>query len=172
LPNKNTGDCTTCSARLKRRRKVHAAATSLRPAAHLDPARTTSSIGEASCFSTDYEPAIEVFQEATRRYPALPADDRPGNDSGPCARKYDEARSRPLLAMLTWTADARCYLCSLRPMNSVSPWVRLSRSSRVPSYAELNPTNRAGQYYYALSLWKGKRWGDASLDLQAVEFHC
>jgi len=37
------------------------------------PARTTSSIGGSELLlHRTYEPAIEVFQEATRRYPSSP----------------------------------------------------------------------------------------------------
>jgi tetratricopeptide (TPR) repeat protein len=40
---------------------------------------------------------------------------------------------------------------------------------RFRRYAELQPRNGLAQYYYAMSLWKGKRLEDSTVDLHAVE---
>jgi len=54
LPNKNTGELHNLLGQIEEKdEKYIAAANEFETAAHLDPARTTSSIGEASCFSTE-----------------------------------------------------------------------------------------------------------------------
>ena len=40
---------------------------------------------------------------------------------------------------------------------------------RFRRYATAQPSNALAQYYYAISLWKGKRAGDATVDLSTVE---
>jgi tetratricopeptide (TPR) repeat protein len=42
-------------------------------------------------------------------------------------------------------------------------------TQRFRRYAELEPNNALAQLYYAMSLWKGKRVEDSSLDLQTVQ---
>jgi len=82
--------------------------------------------------------------------------------------KYDEAVKALLAAADLDPADARCYLFLSKAYDS-SPSQAEQVIKRFQRYAELKPNDALAQYYYALSLWKGKRVGDASLDLQAVE---
>jgi tetratricopeptide (TPR) repeat protein len=115
-----------------------------------------------------YEPAIEVFQEATRRYPSSPRLMIGLGMTLDLRGKYDEAVKALLAAADLDPADARCYLFLSKAYDS-SPSQAGEVIQRFQRYAELKPNDALAQYYYALSLWKGKRVGDASLDLQAVE---
>jgi tetratricopeptide (TPR) repeat protein len=82
--------------------------------------------------------------------------------------KYDEAVKALLAAADLAPSDARCYLYLSKAYDS-SPNQAQDVIARFRRYAELEPGNALAQYYYALSLWKGKRVGDPSLDLQTVE---
>jgi tetratricopeptide (TPR) repeat protein len=82
--------------------------------------------------------------------------------------KYDEAVKALLAATDLAPSDPRCYLYLSKAYDS-SPNQAQDVIARFRRYAELEPGNALAQYYYALSLWKGKRVGDASLDLQMVE---
>jgi tetratricopeptide (TPR) repeat protein len=138
-------------------------------AAHLDPSEENLfDWGGELLLHRTYEPASEVFEEATRRYPNSPrlmiglglALDWRG--------KYDEAVKALLAAADLAPSDARCYLYLSKAYDS-SPNQAQDVIARFRRYAELEPGNALAQYYYALSLWKGKRVGDPSLDLQTVE---
>ena len=82
--------------------------------------------------------------------------------------KYDEAVKALLAATDLAPSDPRCYLYLSKAYDS-SPGQAQDVIARFRRYAELEPGNALAQYYYALSLWKGKRVGDASLDLKMVE---
>jgi tetratricopeptide (TPR) repeat protein len=82
--------------------------------------------------------------------------------------KFDEAVSALLKAADLDPSDARCYLFLSKAYDS-SPSQAEEVIQRFRRYAELQPGNPLAQYYYALSLWKGKRAEDASLDMKTVE---
>jgi tetratricopeptide (TPR) repeat protein len=65
-------------------------------------------------------------------------------------------------------SDPRCYLFLSKAYDS-SPKQAEDVIQRFRRYAELQPGNALAQYYYAMSLWKGKRAEDASMDLKTVE---
>jgi tetratricopeptide (TPR) repeat protein len=114
------------------------------------------------------EPAIEVFREAARRYPAS-ARLQIGLGMALYSRGLYEESIQALLAAADLSpSDPRCYLFLSRAYDS-SPKQAGEVIERFRRYAELQPGNALAQYYYAMSLWKGKRVEDASLDLPAVE---
>jgi tetratricopeptide (TPR) repeat protein len=82
--------------------------------------------------------------------------------------KYDEAVTALLAAADLDPSDARCYFFLSKAFDN-SPKQADQVIQRFRRYAELQPGNALAAYYYALSLWKGKRMGDAGLDLQTVE---
>jgi tetratricopeptide (TPR) repeat protein len=82
--------------------------------------------------------------------------------------KYDEAVKALLTATDLAPSDPRCYLYLSKAYDS-SPDQAQDVIARFRRYAELEPSNALAQYYYAMSLWKGKRVGDASLNLEMVE---
>lgn len=145
------------------------AANEFETAAHIDPSEDNLfDWGSELLLHRTYEPAIEIFQEAVHRYPKSPrlliglgmALDLRG--------KYDDAVKALLAAADLEPTDARCYLFLSKAYDS-SPMQAEEVIRRFRRYAELQPANALAQYYYALSLWKGKRVGDASLDLKRVE---
>jgi tetratricopeptide (TPR) repeat protein len=82
--------------------------------------------------------------------------------------KFDEAVKALLTATDLAPSNPSCYLYLSKAYDS-SPNQAQDVIARFRRYAELEPGNALAQYYYALSLWKGKRVGDASLNLQTVE---
>ena len=145
------------------------AANEFETAAHMDPSEANLfDWGSELLLHRTYEPAIAIFQDATRRYPTSPrlmiglglALDLRG--------KYDDAVKALLTAADLDPSDARCYLFLSKAYDS-SPNQADDVIQRFRRYAELQPGNAQAQYYYALSLWKGKRVGDVNLDLQTVE---
>jgi len=170
LSAKNTGELHNLLGQIEEKdEKYVAAANEFETAAHLDPSDDNLfDWGSELLLHRTYEPAIEVFQEATRRYPNSPrlliglgmALDLRG--------KYDDAVKALLAAADLDPADARCYLFLSKAYDS-SPSQAGEVIQRFRRYAELKPNDALAQYYFALSMWKGKRVGDASVDLQAVE---
>jgi tetratricopeptide (TPR) repeat protein len=170
LALKNTGELHDLLAEIEEKEGHFVeAANQFETAAHLDPSEDNLfDWGSELLLHRTYEPAIDVFQEAVRRYPKSPrlliglgmALDLRG--------KYDEAVKALLSAADLDPADGRCYLFLSKAYDS-SPTQAEEVIRRFRRYAELQPNNAMAQYYYALSLWKGKRVSDASLDLNRVE---
>jgi tetratricopeptide (TPR) repeat protein len=167
---KNTGELHNLLGQIEEKDgKFVAAENEFETAAHIDPSEeNVFDWGSELLLHRTYEPAIEIFQDATRRYPNSPrlmiglglALDLRG--------KYDEAVKALLTAADLDPSDARCYLFLSKAYDS-SPNQAEDVIRRFRRYAELQPGNALALYYYALSLWKGKRVGDANLDLQTVE---
>jgi tetratricopeptide (TPR) repeat protein len=82
--------------------------------------------------------------------------------------KYDDAVKALIAAADLDPSDPRCYYFLSKAYDS-SPSQAEEVIQRFRRYAELQPGNAMALYYYALSLWKGKRVGDESLDLSTVE---
>jgi tetratricopeptide (TPR) repeat protein len=170
LPIKNTGELHNLLGQIEEKDgQFIAAVNEFETAAHLDPSDDNLfDWGSELLLHRTYEPAIEVFQEATRRYPNSPRLMIGLGMALDLRGKYDEAVKALLAAADLDPADARCYLYLSKAYDS-SPGQAGEVIQRFQRYAELKPNDAMAQYYYALSLWKGKRVGDASLDLQAVE---
>jgi tetratricopeptide (TPR) repeat protein len=113
-------------------------------------------------------PAIEVFQQAAERYPAS---QRLAIGLGMAlyARgNYDDAVKSLLRAADLNPADPACYLFLSRAYDS-SPSQADEVIQRFRRFADLQPRNARALYYYAMSLWKGKRAQDPTLDLHQVQ---
>ena len=106
-----------------------------------------------------YEPAIEVFEQARLRYPTSPRV-LIGLGMALYSRGlYDDAVKALLAAADLNPADPRCYLFLSKAYDS-SPNQAEEVIQRFRRYSELEPNNALAQYYYAMSLWKGKRAED------------
>ncbi len=81
---------------------------------------------------------------------------------------YEDAVKALLTAADLNPSDPRCYLFLSKAYDS-SPSQADEVIQRFQRYAELEPNNALAQYYYAMSLWKGKRAEGSGLDLQEVE---
>lgn len=145
------------------------AATEYERAAHLDPSEDNLfAWGSEMLLHRTYEPAITIFQEAARRYPKSPRILIGLGLSLYSRGQYDEAVKALLAAIDINPGDPRAYVFLSKAYNS-SPLQADEVVQAFRRYAELQPNNALGQYYYAISLWKGKRTEDTTLDQRAVE---
>jgi len=138
-------------------------------AAHADPSESNLfDWGSELLIHRTLGPAIEVFQDAVKRYPkstrlaiglgmALYAH---GN--------YDDAVKSLIRAADLNPSDPSCYIFLSRAYDS-SPSQADDVIQRFRRFSELQPRNAKALYYYAMSLWKGKRAEDPSLDLHQIE---
>ncbi len=149
--------------------KFVAAANEFQIAAHMDPSDDNMfDWGSELLLHRTYEPAIEVFQQASQRYPDSPRL-KIGLGMALYSRgKYDEAVRALLAASDLSPSDPRCYSFLSKAYDS-SPNQAEDVIQRFRRYADLQPGNALAQYYYAMSLWKGKRSEDSGADLTAVE---
>ena len=146
-----------------------AAANEYEIAAHMDP--TESNLfdwGSELLLHRTVGPAVEIFQQASERYPASQRL-MIGLGMALYARgNYDDAVKSLLKAADLNPADPGCYLFLSRAYDS-SPSQADEVIQRFRRFAELQPNNARALYYYAMSLWKGKRAQDPSLDLHQIE---
>jgi tetratricopeptide (TPR) repeat protein len=113
-------------------------------------------------------PAVEVFQKATEHYPNSPRL-MIGLGMALYARgNYDDAVKALLKGADLNPTDARCYVFLAKAYDS-SPSQAEEVIQRFRRFAELEPDNAKALYYYALSLWKGKRAEDPDLDLRQID---
>jgi tetratricopeptide (TPR) repeat protein len=82
--------------------------------------------------------------------------------------RYDEAIKALLTAADLNPSDPRCYLFLSKAYES-SPNQAEEVIQRFRRFAELQPNNAQATYYYAMSLWKGKRIEDAGVNFQEIE---
>ncbi|HVI78927.1 MAG TPA: tetratricopeptide repeat protein, partial [Candidatus Acidoferrum sp.] len=138
-------------------------------AAHMDPS-------EANLFDWASElllhrtldPAVEVFSEATQRYPKSPRLAIGLGMAFYSRGNYDDAVKALLKAADLDPADARSYYFLSKAYDS-SPAQADEVIERFRKFAELQPRNGHSLYYYAMALWKGRRAQDASVDFTQIE---
>jgi tetratricopeptide (TPR) repeat protein len=138
-------------------------------AAHMDP-------NESNLFDWASElllhrtldPAVDVFQHATERYPKSP---RLAIGLGMALYSrgnYDDAVKALLKGADVNPSDPQCYYFLSKAYDS-SPGQADEVIQRFRRFMELQPRNARAPYYYAMSLWKGRRAQDASVDFQQIE---
>jgi tetratricopeptide (TPR) repeat protein len=138
-------------------------------AAHREPSESNLfDWGSELLLHRTLDPAIEVFQQASARYPNSP---RLAIGLGMALYSrgnYDEAVKSLLRAADLNPSDPRCYFFLSKAYDS-SPGQADEVIQRFRRFAQLQPHNARAAYYYAMSLWKGKRAEDPSLDLRQIE---
>jgi tetratricopeptide (TPR) repeat protein len=138
-------------------------------AAHADPSESNLfDWGSELLIHRTLGPAIEVFQDATQRYPAS---QRLAIGLGMALYahgNYDDAVKSLLRAADLNPSDPSCYLFLSRAYDS-SPSQADEVIQRFRRFSELQPKNGRALYYYAMSLWKGRRAQDPTLDLHQIE---
>lgn len=146
-----------------------AAANDYEAAAHLDPSEDNLfAWGSEMLLHRTYEPAIQIFQKAADLYPKSPRI-LIGLGLALYSRGiYDKAVNALIQAADLSPKDARCYLFLSKAYNS-SPLQADEVVQRFKRYADLEPNNALAQYYYAVSLWKGKRIENSSVDPHTIE---
>lgn len=145
------------------------AASQFQAAAQMDPSEDNLfDWGSELLLHRTYDPAIEVFRHASEQYSNSPRL-LIGLGMALYSRgKYDEAIKALLTAADMRPTDPRCYFFLSRAYDS-SPSQAEDVIQRFRRYSELEPDNALAQYYLAMSLWKGKRAEDATVDLSKVE---
>jgi tetratricopeptide (TPR) repeat protein len=138
-------------------------------AAHADPSESNLfDWGSELLLHRTLGPSIEVFQDAAQRYPTS---QRLAIGLGMALYahgNYDEAVKSLLRAADLNPSDPSCYLFLSRAYDS-SPGQADDVIQRFRRYSELQPRNGQALYYYAMSLWKGKRAQDPTVDLHEIE---
>ena len=170
LPANNSGEMHSLLGQIDEKDgKFVAAANEFETAAHMDPSEDNLfDLGSELLLHRTYEPAIDVFEDAIRRYPDSPRLRIGLGVAQYSIGKYDEAAKSLLAAADLNPSDPRCYLFLSKAYDS-SPNQAHEVIQAFRRFAELQPGNALAQYYYAMSLWKGKRAQDAGLDLAQVE---
>jgi tetratricopeptide (TPR) repeat protein len=145
------------------------AANEYETAAHMDPSESNLfDWGSELLIHRTLAPAIEVFQHAAERYPKSPRLIIGLGMALYSRGNYDEAVKALLQGADLDPSDPSCYLFLSKAYDS-SPGQADEVIQRFRRFAELQPRNARALYYYAMSLWKGKRAQDPSLDLQQIE---
>jgi tetratricopeptide (TPR) repeat protein len=138
-------------------------------AAHKDPSESNLfDWGSELLLHRTLDPAVEVFQHATERYPTSPRL-MIGLGMALYSRgNYDEAVKALLKGADLNPSDERCYYFLSKAYDS-SPEQAEGVIQRFRRFVELQPKNAWASYYYAMSLWKGRRTQDPNLDLHKIE---
>jgi tetratricopeptide (TPR) repeat protein len=146
-----------------------AAANEFEAAAHADPSESNLfDWASELLLHRTLDPAVDVFQQSTARYPKS-ARLAIGLGMAYYARgNYDEAVKSLLHGADLNPSDPDCYLFLSKAYNS-SPGQAEDVIARFRRFSELQPANAKAHYYYAMSLWKGRRAEDAGLDLNQIE---
>ncbi len=170
IQQKNTAELHNLLAQVEEKNgEFVAAVNEYEIAAHMEPSEENLfDWGSELLLHRTYEPAIEIFQQGSQRYPNSPRLLIGLGMSLYSRGKYDDAVKALVAAADLDPSDARCYVF-LSKAYDASPTQAEDVIRRFRRYSELQPNNALAQYYYAMSLWKGKRAEAATVDLQAVE---
>ena len=166
IQQKNTAELHNLLAQIEEKNgEFVAAVNEYEIAAHMEPSEENLfDWGSELLLHRTYEPAIEIFQQGSQRYPNSPRLLIGLGMSLYSRGKYDDAVKALVEAADLDPSDARCYLF-LSKAYDASPTQAEDVIQRFRRYAELQPRNALAQFYYAMSLWKGKRAEAATVDL-------
>src|SRR5207302_1776478 len=146
-----------------------AAANEFQAAAHLDPSESNLfDWGSELLVHRTLDPAVNVFQSAAKHYPNSP---RLAIGLGMALYSrgnYDDAVKALLQAADLNPSDPRCYYFLSKAYDS-SPSQAENVIQHFRHFAELQPQNARAHYYYAMSLWKGRRAQDSNFDVRQIE---
>ena len=170
LKEKNSGELHNLLGRIDEKEGTYVdAANEFETAARIDPSEDNLFIWASELLlHRTYVPAIDVFNEATKRYPTSPRL-HIGLGMALYSRGEYEKSVKSLIAAADLNPrDPRCYLFLSKAYLS-SPQQAEDAIVRFKRYAELEPQNAMAQYYYALSIWKGRRLESHEVEYGAVE---
>jgi len=145
------------------------AETEYQTAAHMDPSESNLfDWGSELLVHRTLDAAVDVFQSATARYPNS-ARLAIGLGMTLYSRgNYDDAVKALLKAADLSPSDPRCYYFLSKAYDS-SPNEAEEVIQRFRHFADLQSNNARAPYYYAMSLWKGRRTEDSNLNLPQIE---
>lgn len=170
LQQKNTAELHSLLGQIEEKQgKYVDAVNELQTAAHMEPSEDNLfHWGSELLLHRTYEPAIDIFQKGTELYPKSPRLFIGLGMALYSRGKYDDAVKALLAAADLDPSDRRCYYFLSKAYDS-SPNQAAEVIERFRRFHELQPNNAQACYYYAMSLWKGKRAEDSDLDLQQVK---
>jgi tetratricopeptide (TPR) repeat protein len=170
LKQKNTAELHNLLGQIEEKDgKFVAAANEFENAAQMDPSESNLfDWASELLLHRTLDPAIEVFQRATDRYPNSPRLSIGYGMALYSRGNYDQAVKALLRGADLDPSDPSCYLFLSKAYDS-SPSQAEDVIERFRRFAELQPQNPRALYYYAMSLWKGRRMQDATLDLHQIE---
>lgn len=170
LQQKNSGELHNLLGQIDEKDgKFVDAANDYEAAAHLDPSEDNMfAWGSEMLLHRTYEPAIAIFKKASEMYPKSPRI-LIGLGLALYSRGiYDKAVQALIAASDLSPKDSRCYLFLSKAYNS-SPLQADEVVDRFKRYADLRPDDALAQYYYAVSLWKGKRVETSNVNVALIE---
>ena len=170
LPHKNTAELHNLLAQIAEKSgNFLTAANEFQAAAHMEPSESNLfDWGSELLLHRTLDPAIQVFQQATDRYPQSPRLAIGLGIALYSRGNYDAAVTSLLRAADMNPKDPNCYYFLSKAYDS-SPSQADEVIQRFRRFAELVPGNARAPYYYAMSLWKGRRMQDAGVDFQQIE---
>ena len=162
LREKNTGELHNLLGQIDEKKEQFVdAANEFAIAAQMDPNEDNLfSWGGEMLLHRAYEPAIDIFEQATARYPKS-ARLFIGLGMALYSRaRYDEAVKALVTAADLKPDDPRCYFFLSKAFAN-TPIQADDVIARFKRYAEFEPNNASGAYFYAMALRKGKRADDS-----------
>lgn len=170
LREKNTGELHNLLGQVDEKKGQFVdAANEFGASAHMDPSEDNLfAWGGEMLLHRAYEPAIDIFEQATARYPKSPRLFIGLGMALYSRARYDEAVKALLTAADLKPDDARCYFFLSKAFAN-TPIQAEDVIARFKRYAEFEPNNASGAYFYAMALWKGKRADDSEKILPQVE---
>jgi tetratricopeptide (TPR) repeat protein len=170
LKQKDTADLHNLLAEVEEKDgKFVAAANEYEAAAHLEPSESNLfDWGSELLLHRTLDPAVEVFKQGVQRYPASQRMVVGLGMTYYARGNYDDAVKSLLRAADLNPSEPSCYFFLSKAYDS-SPRRADEVIQRFRRFAELQPKNARALYYYAMSLWKGRRAQDPDLDLHQIE---
>jgi tetratricopeptide (TPR) repeat protein len=170
MPQKNTGELHNLLGQIDEKDgDFLKAANEFETAAQMDPSEDNLfAWGSELLLHRTYEPAMEIFQRASQRYPNSPRLLIGLGMALYSRSRYEESIGSLLAAADLDPADPRCYRFLFKSYLS-SPSQANAVIERFRRYSELQPNNALAKYYYAVSLWKGRQLEASSVDFKLVQ---
>jgi len=170
LKQKNTAELHNLLAEVEEKDgKFVEAANEYEAAAHLEPSESNLfDWGSELLLHRTLDPAVEAFKQGVQRYPASQRMVVGLGMTYYARGNYDDAVKSLLRAADLNPSEPSCYFFLSKAYDS-SPSRADEVIQRFRRFAELQPKNARALYYYAMSLWKGRRAQDPGLDLHQIE---
>lgn len=138
-------------------------------AAHMDPSESNLfDWASELLLHRTLDPAVDLFQRAVERYPDSPRLTIGLGMALYSRGNYDQAVKALLRGADLSPSDSNCYYFLSKAYDS-SPGQADEVIQHFRRFMELQPQNARAPYYYAMSVWKGRRAQDAGIDLQQIE---
>jgi tetratricopeptide (TPR) repeat protein len=170
LGRQNTAELHNLLAEIEEKKQNFvAAANEYETAAHMDPSESNLfDWASELLLHRTLDAAVDIFQRAIERYPKSP---RLAIGLGMALYSrgnYDEAVKALLRGADLDPSDPQCYYFLSKAYDS-SPGQADEVIQRFRHFMELRPRNGRAPYYYAMSLWKGRRAQDAEVNVLQIE---